>query len=72
MQIPVGRVPKFIQARSPKKLRALMLITQARLGYGTEFFDIQFAQGKWTAWYYDNNDVRQDTVEEELNGTADS
>jgi len=67
MQHPIGRIPKFVTARNPKRLRAVMLRTQARLGYGVGFFDIHHVNGLWYAWYHDNDDVRQDTVEKELN-----
>jgi hypothetical protein len=66
MKKPVGRIPKFITAVTPQGLQRFMLQTQARLGYGVEFFDIQFANKKWTVWYYDNDDITLHNVEEKL------
>lgn len=66
MKKPVGRIPKFIIASSPKGLQRIMLLTQTKLGYGVQFFDIQFVQKNWIAWYYDNDDITLFNVEEKL------
>ena len=66
MKIPVGRIPKYIVASSPKGLQRLMLQTQAKLGYGVNFFDIQSKGKQWFAWYYDNEDITLHNVEEKL------
>jgi hypothetical protein len=72
MKIPVGRIPKYITASSPKGLQRLMLLLQSRLGYGVNFFDIQFVKKEWIAWYYDNDDITLHNVEEKLGNTSDS
>lgn len=72
MQKSVGRIPKYISASSPKGLRRIMLKTQMKLGIGVEFFDIQFAQKKWIAWYYDGNDITPMNMKEQLNDVLDS
>ena len=71
MQVPVGRIPKFINARSPQGLQRLMLQTQAKLGYGVKWFDIQFVNRRWYAFYYDNDDITLINVEDKL-GTNNS
>lgn len=71
MKKPVGRIPKFISAGSPKGLQRLMLKTQVILGYGVEFFDIQNVGKKWWAWYYDGDDITLLNMEEKLADTAD-
>ena len=72
MKKPVGRIPKYITASSPKGLQRLMLLLQSRLGYGVHFFDIQFVKKEWIAWYYDNDDITLYNVEEKLGNTSDS
>jgi hypothetical protein len=48
-----NELPNFIKARDPKELRALMLANSIRLSMTVQYFDMQFAQGKWWAWYYE-------------------
>ena len=53
-------LPNFIQAQSPRGLRLLMLKTNIKHGITIRFFDIQFANGKWFAWFYirpDDNEL---------------
>ena len=66
IHIPVGRIPKYVTASSLKGLRRVMLLTQSRLGYGVEFFDIQKDGKKWIAFYYDGSNITLQNVEEEL------
>ena len=66
MKKPVGRIPKFIKAGSPKGLQRLMLRTQAQLGYGVHWFDIQYTNKQWFAWYYDNDDINLHNIGERL------
>jgi hypothetical protein len=74
MRKPVGRIPKFISAASAPGLQRFMLQTQSKLGYGVEFFDIQFIQkqNKWFAWFYDNDDINLHNIEERLGNSTDS
>jgi len=46
------RIPSFISARSPLALRRLMLANNVKLGGEVKYFDIQFVEGKWWAWFY--------------------
>lgn len=46
------RIPSFISARSPIALRRLMLANNMKYGGEVRYFDIQFASGKWWAWFY--------------------
>ena len=44
-------VPTSIEAKTRDELTMLMLVVQSRLKAKVHFFDIQFEQGKWIAWY---------------------
>jgi len=44
-------VPVSIEAKSRDEMTKLMLAVQGRLSRKVSFFDIQFVQGKWVAWY---------------------
>lgn len=46
--------PLFITAKSAQALAVAMLKNNLKLGQEFHYFDIQFAQGKWFAWYYVN------------------
>jgi hypothetical protein len=47
-------VPNFIKAASPKGLRRFMLQAQIKDKTQYLFFDIQFNNGYWFAWYRPN------------------
>lgn len=49
-----------------------MLKEQIKLGYGLEFFDIQFANGKWYAWYIDNTEATINDAINEAQEIADA
>lgn len=66
MRRSVGLIPQSINAASVKGLQRLMLKTQLKLGYGVTFFDIQFVNKKWHAWYYDNDVIGMHNVEAKL------
>lgn len=66
MRKPVGRIPKYIAASSPKGLQRLMLQTQARLGYGVEWSSIQYFNKQWIAWFIDQDDITLLNVGEKL------
>lgn len=63
MQGPVDSrlIPQYVSARSPQGLRRVMLMNNARTGYFYNYFDIQFAEGKWYAWYF--REVGSDDVQ---------
>jgi hypothetical protein len=46
--------PLFISAKSPQALAVAMLKNNILHGQEFQYFDIQFANGKWYAWYYIN------------------
>lgn len=81
MKIPVGRIPKYISASSPQGLQRIMLQVQSNLGYGVEFKGYQetvleYKDGKakrtkYSAWYYDNDNITLHNVEAKLNGNRD-
>ena len=49
----VLRVPNFVKARSPKRLRALMLEVNANVGVEHKWLNIQWhpEEKVWYAWY---------------------
>lgn len=48
-----SELPNYIKARNPKRLRALMLKNSVRLQMTVNYFDIQFVNNEWYAWYYE-------------------
>jgi hypothetical protein len=49
--------PTFIKAKTPVSLRELMLELIVTTGLDIKFFDIQFSNGYWFAWYYQTQDT---------------
>lgn len=47
----VDFIPSFLKAKSPEILRGLMLRNNAKYGIMFKYYDIQFAQGYWWAWF---------------------
>lgn len=45
-------IPNFIQASTPQGLRLAMLRNNAKHGMFFHYFDIQFVNGKWIAWFF--------------------
>lgn len=45
-------IPSFLTAASPIGLRRLMLENNQKHKKMIKYFDIQFVNGKWYAWYY--------------------
>jgi hypothetical protein len=50
-------VPNFIKASTPDLLRELMLINNLKMKSEIKYFDIQFVNGTWIAWYYESIDI---------------
>lgn len=42
----------FVRARSPLGLRRAMLLQNAKAGAFHKYFDIQFVNGDWYAWFF--------------------
>ena len=57
--VGLSHIPNFIKAKSPMRLRRLMLLNNVKHKGFVNYFDIQFSQGFWYAWYF---------VEEKLSG----
>lgn len=55
-------IPNYIAASSPMGLRRLMLLNNARKAMFFHYFNIQFVNGKWYAWYFDEI-TSQDTAQ---------
>ena len=63
----VGHIPDFIEARTPKGLRALMLETNSKNSTQYKYFDISSytknGKARWIAWFY--RDIA-DTLKKEI------
>lgn len=55
-------IPNFVVARSAQALRVAMLRNNARFGIMFHYFDIQFVDGKWFAWFFHRVDLRTDPL----------
>lgn len=69
MTANLGNIPDYIKARSPKRLRALMLETNIKYKAEFSYFDIQQDnKGNWIAWFFrplDNKDFRVSDADNE-------
>lgn len=52
-------IPTFLKAKTAEELRSLMLKNNLKLNQEFNYFDIQFANGSWFAWYYIALDTAQ-------------
>lgn len=50
----VYNAPMFLKASSPKRLQEAMLANNLKHGKEFSYYDIQFAQGAWYAWFRAN------------------
>ena len=50
-----SRIPNFVVAADPMGLRRTMLLNNVRMGSEVHYFDIQFAQGQWIAWFFEDS-----------------
>lgn len=53
-QRPLTEVPAFIRSKSPEGLRRKMLQNNAKLRLTNHYFDLQYVNGDWYAWFYKN------------------
>ena len=59
----LGHIPNYLAAGSPQGLRRLMLLNNAKKGV-VFAYSIQFASGKWYAWYNDTiESLKQEIVD---------
>ena len=57
MAMSISNIPNFIRARSPRRLRVLMFQNNVRKSRSFTY-DIQFDQGFWWAWYFEEADIK--------------
>ena len=50
----IFKIPNFIQEKTPLKLQQAMLNLNASKGKEYKYFDIQYVNGVWYAWYYED------------------
>jgi len=60
VQVSIKRIPNYITARTPQGLRRLMLMNNIKLGTEFNYFDLQFVNKKWVAWYYQKVELLQE------------
>jgi hypothetical protein len=63
-------IPNFLTAGSPRALRRLMFLNNKRLSSFLEY-QIQFVNGKWFAWYYEDALKPGQVIEEVKSGEAE-
>ena len=54
----------YIAAKTPRGLRLAMLRRNAEVGAHLKYFDIQFTNNRWFAWYESPQRVVEDLVNE--------
>ena len=52
-------IPNFIKAGSPLGLHRLMLMNNLKSGNRYKYQDIQFVNGFWYAWFYEDKSFRE-------------
>jgi len=62
--------PSYIEADSKDELRLVMLANNRRHNRRFSYFDIQFAEGKWVAWF--EISIQDKEVKEALDGNKQS
>lgn len=50
-------IPMYIKASSPDLLRERMLQNSLLLKADIKYFDIQFTNGEWFVWFYEQIDL---------------
>lgn len=61
----VAHIPNFLVARSPSGLRRLCLLNNTKKG-AVFNYQIQFAEGRWFAWYIDTEKSLEQEVKREM------
>jgi hypothetical protein len=51
------RIPNFLTAGTPQGLRRKMLLNNLKNAKQFNYFDIQFANGKWFVWYFERENI---------------
>lgn len=55
----LDKIPNFVTARSPLGLRRVMLMNNIKNSVQFVYHDIQFVNGVWYAWYYQQTKVSE-------------
>lgn len=62
-------VPVYITAKSADDLLTVMAKNNMKYGMNFRYFDIQFVENKWFAWYYlDKTKVMKDKINTLIGG----
>lgn len=59
MESRATHIPNYIKAKSEQGLRKLMLQTNLKTRMEYRYFDIQFTNGYWFAWFYQDIDLNK-------------
>jgi len=65
----LSNVPNYVKARSPEGLRRAMLRNNVRIGMQLVYHSIQFTNGEWVAWFYE--DAKLEEVYKTLSGKVE-
>lgn len=65
----LNTIPNYVTARTPQGLRRAMLRVNMRLKAFASFYDIQFVNGRWYAWYWEDVDPARQPESEVTDGT---
>ena len=49
----LDKIPNFVTAQTPRGLRRQMFLNNMRKNVQYVYHHIQFVDGKWFAWFYD-------------------
>lgn len=62
------KIKNFVKAKSPRRLRSLMMEKQLKLGMTALAFDVMYdtSRKEYVAWYYEI--LKQENMEELING----
>jgi hypothetical protein len=67
----LDKIPSFVKARTPEGLRRVMLINNIKNAMQFVYHDIQFVNGFWYAWYYEQTDFSE-VVNANNNGAGEA
>lgn len=72
LEARLDNIPNYLTARSPQGLRRAMLVNNLRKQTQLVYSNIQFVDGKWYAWFYEEtnfNEVVSDAVNDRAGET---
>lgn len=68
----LDKIPNFVKAKSPEGLRRVMLMNNIRNAMQFVYHDIQFVNGYWFAWYYEQSQFNEVATSAINNGSGET